>query len=319
MSTVKMKEAPIVNGPIHAPVIILGCMRMPALSDQEAARVIESAMDQGVCFFDNATCYTNGVAEERFGQGKARLSIPRDRMIIQTKCGLHFADRKAFDWSEKDILESVEASLKRMQTDYLDVLLLHRPDLLYEPEEVAAAFDQLYFSGKVRYFGVSNLMPLQIELLKKYVKQPLIFNQLQLSLVESQLLDQTLYMNNKTTDMSFDRDNNTLDYCRLHDITVQAWSPMQYGFNAGGCPGGCFLDHPDFPELNTVLHKLADRYQVPIAAIATAWILRHPARMQVIAGTMNPGHLEDMCQAVKVQLTRDEWYELYIAAGKYLP
>ena len=233
---IKMKEVPIVNGPIHAPAIILGCMRMPALSAQEASRVIKNALDLGVCFFDNATCYTNGAAEERFGEGKALLSVPREKMIIQSKCGLHFADRKAFDWSEKDILESVERSLKRMQTDYLDVLLLHRPDLLYEPEEVASAFDRLYYSGKVRYFGVSNLMPLQIELLKKYVRQSLIFNQLQLSLTESQLLDQTLYMNNKTTDMSFDRDNNTLDYCRLHDMTIQAWSPLQYGFNAGGCP-----------------------------------------------------------------------------------
>jgi predicted oxidoreductase len=314
-----MKEVRIVNGPINSPAIVLGCMRMPVLSPKEAANIIAAAMDLGVNFFDNATVYTDGEAEKRFGEGKALLGIPREKMIIQTKCGLHFRDRQAFDWSEKDIIESVEGSLKRMELDYLDVLLLHRPDVLYEPEEVAAAFDKLYYSGKVRYFGVSNLMPLQIALLKKYVRQPLVINQLQLSLEQSQLIDQTLYMNNKTTEMSVDRDNNTLDYCRIKDITIQAWSPLQYGFNAGGFPGGCFLDHPDFPVLNKALHELGDKYDVPIAAIAIAWILRHPAKMQAIAGTMNPDHLKDICDACKVELTRDEWYKLYIAAGKYLP
>ena len=312
-----MKYLPVVNGPETA-AISLGCFRMAPLSKEEAANVVAAAMDRDVNFFDNATCYSAGEAEIRFGEALKLLAVPRDKMIIQTKTGLHF-DRKTFDWSEKDILESVDGSLQRMGLDYVDVLLLHRPDLLYEPEEVAAAFDKLYQSGKVRYFGVSNLMPMQIEYLKKYVKQSLIFNQLQLSLCQSQLLDQLLYMNNLTTDFSYDRDNSTLDYCRLHDITVQAWSPLQYGFNAGGFPGGCFLDHPDFPELNKVLHELGDKYGVPIAAIATAWILRHPAKMQVILGTMNIQHLDDACRAIEVELTREEWYRLYIASGKYLP
>ena len=313
-----MKQVPVKNGPA-TPAVGLGVMRMPALTKEEAAKVIAAAVDLGANFFDNATCYTNGVAEERFGEAKALLDIPRDKMIIQTKCGLHFGEGGRFDWSEKDILESVDGSLKRMQIDYLDVLLLHRPDLIYDPEEVASAFDKLEQSGKVRYFGVSNLMPMQIELLRKYVKQPLIYNQLQFSLEQSQLIDQLLYMNNKTTDFSLNRDNSTLDYCRLNDITVQAWSPLQYGFNAGGFPGGCFLDHPDFPELNAALHELGDKYNVPIAAIAIAWILRHPAHMQAIVGTMNVQHLEDACRGVEVELTKEEWYKLYIASGKYLP
>ena len=314
-----MKTIPLSNGPLHSSAIILGCMRMPVLSKEEAAKVISAAYDLGINFFDNATCYTDGEAERRFGEAKALLDIPRDKIIVQSKCGLHFTDRKEFDWTEKDIIESTEGSLERMRLDYLDVLLLHRPDLIYDPEEVAAAFDKLYQSGKVRYFGVSNVMPMQIELLKKYVKQPLIFNQLQLSLCESQLIDQVLYMNNLTTDRSIDRDNSTLDYCRINDITIQAWSPLQFGFNAGGFPGGCFLDHPDYPELNQVLHELADKYNVSTAAIAIAWILRHPAHMQAIAGTMNTAHLADTCEASKVDLTHEEWYKLYIASGKNLP
>lgn len=208
----------------------------------------------------------------------------------------------------------MEDSLRRLKTDYLDSLLLHRPDVIFEPEEVAAAFDQLEQQGKVRYFGVSNLVPMQIELLKKYVKQPLVFNQVQLSLDQSQLIDQALYMNNKTTDMSVNRDGNALDYCRLHDITMQAWSPLQYGFFKG-----TFVDHPDFPKLNEVLARLGEREGVSKTAIAIAWILRHPAKMQAIIGTMNPDHIKDACDASKVMLSHHDWYELYLAAGKYLP
>ena len=234
-------------------------------------------------------------------------------MIIQTKCGLHF-DRQEFDWSRDDILASTEESLKRLRVDTIDVLLLHRPDLLYDPEEVAEAFDKLYRDGKVRWFGVSNVTPGQLELLKKYVEQPLVFNQLQFSLEQSQLIDQALYVNNKSTERSIDRDNGLMDYCRLHDITIQTWSPLQYGMF-----GGCFIDDPKFPELNQVLQELADAYGVTKSAIAIAWILRHPARMQAIAGTMNPVHLREICGAAKVDLTHREWYRLYLAAGKYLP
>ncbi len=313
-----MKTISIQGGKMTVPAFILGCMRMPRLTPQEAAGVISSAIDMGVNFFDNATCYTNGQAEERFGEGLSLLDIPREKMTIQTKCGI-CVDRGVFDWSEKNILESVDDSLRRMRVEYLDILLLHRPDLIYEPEEVASAFDKLEKSGKVRYFGVSNLMPMQMEYLSMYVKQPILFNQLQLSLEQSQLLDQLLYMNNKTTDFSFDRDNSTLDYCRMKGITVQAWSPLQYGFNAGGCPGGYFIDDPQFPELNAALQELADKYGVSKSAIAVAWILRHPAKMQVLLGTMNPAHLADSIAAGDVELTREEWYKLYLASGKYLP
>lgn len=224
-----MKTINVAQGPQSAPAIIQGCMRMPALSADEAAKVVRNAVELGVNFFDNATCYSAGEAETRFGDGFERSGIRREDVIIQTKCGLCF-ERQEFDWTKENILSSVDDSLKRMKTEYLDVLLLHRPDLIFEPEQVVEAFDELGKSGKVRWFGVSNLPPLQIELLKKFVRQPLVFNQLQLSLDQTQLIDQPFYLNNMKTERSVDRDNGTFDYCRLNEITVQAWSPLQYGF-----------------------------------------------------------------------------------------
>ena len=308
-----MQYIDIKNGPQHASAIILGCMRMPALSVDVAAGMIRAAWDEGVNFFDHATCYGDGEAEQRFGDAFPRTGLRREDVILQSKCGLHF-DRKEFDWSKEDILASVDGSLRRLQTDYLDTLLLHRPDLLFEPEQVAEAFDTLAASGKVRHFGVSNVTPGQLELLRQFVNQPLVINQLQFSLEQSQLVDQALYLNNKTTDRSCDRDNGVLDYCRLHGITIQAWSPLQFGMFKG-----CFVDHPDFPELNRALGEIGEKYGVPKTAVAIAWILRHPARMQAIAGTMNPAHLRDICAAASFWLTHQEWYRLYLAAGKFLP
>ncbi len=308
-----MNKIDIAGGPVGASRMILGCMRMPALSVQEAAGMIETAVGLGINFFDHATCYGGGEAEERFGDAIRLTDLKREDLIIQSKCGLRF-DHGTFDWSREYILESVDGILKRLKMEYLDVLLLHRPDLLYEPEEVAEAFDELIKSGKVRHFGVSNTMPMQIELLKKYVKQPLKINQLQLSLEQSQLIDQGLYMNNKTTSMATMCDDSALDYCRLNDITIQAWSPLQHGMFKG-----MFIDNPDFPEMNRVLGELAEQYGVTKSAIAIAWILRHPARIQVIAGTMNPVHLTEMAEADRITLTREEWYRLYLSSGKFLP
>ena len=308
-----MKMLNVVNGPQNISRIILGCMRMPALSVEDAAKMIATSQELGINYFDHATCYGDGEAETRFGDALPLTGIKREDIYLQSKCGLHF-DRQEFDWSKGDILESVDGILSRLKTDYLDALLLHRPDVLFDPEEVAEAFDILSSSGKVKHFGVSNVTPGQLELLKKYVKQPLVFNQLQLSLDQSQLIDTPLYLNNKTTDMSIDRDNGTLEYCRLHDITIQAWSPLQIGMFKG-----CFVDHPDFPKLNEVLGRIGETYGVSKTAIAIAWILRHPAKMQAIAGTMNPDHLKDICDATKVDLTHKEWYDLYLASGKFLP
>ena len=308
-----MKMINVVNGPQNASAIILGCMRMPALSVEQAAARIHIAAEEGVNFFDHATCYGGGEAETRFGDAFPLTGLKREDVYIQSKCGLYF-DRKEFSWSKADILDSADGILRRLKTDYLDALLLHRPDLLFDPEEVAEAFDELHRAGKVRHFGVSNVTPGQLELLKKYVKQPLVFNQLQFSLEQSQLIDNGLYLNNLTTERSVVRDNGVLDYCRLHDITIQAWSPLQFGMFKG-----CFVDHPDFPELNKALGEIGEQYGVSKTAVAIAWILRHPAKMQAIAGTMNPDHLRDICAAAGVALTHQEWYQLYLASGKFLP
>lgn len=308
-----MTHYDIVNGPKNVSSIILGCMRMPSLSVDEAAKVIAKADELGINFYDHATCYGRGEAEKRFGDAFKTLNIQRENVFIQSKCGLTF-ERGTFDWSKENILTSVDEILSRLQMDYLDALLLHRPDVLFEPEEVAEAFDILEQNGKVRHFGVSNLPPMQFDLLKRFVKQPLVFNQLQLSVTESYLIDQALYMNNKTTDMSINRDSNVLDYCRLNDVTVQAWSPLQFGFFEG-----CFIDHEKFPELNEVLANLSKKYNVSKTGIAIAWILRHPAKIQAIAGTMNPKHLEEFVESTKVTLSREEWYQIYLASGKFLP
>jgi predicted oxidoreductase len=308
-----MKKKNIVNGPQEVSRIILGCMRMPALSVKDAANMISCAVESGINFFDHATCYGEGEAERRFGDAFRMTGLKREDYYIQSKCGLHL-DRKEFDWSRDDIIKSTEESLERLQTDYLDVLLLHRPDLLFDPEDVADAFDRLYTDGKVKYFGVSNVTPGELELLNKYVKQPLVFNQLQFSLDQTQLIDAALYLNNLTTDRSIVRDNGILDYCRLNDITIQAWSPLQIGMF-----GGCFINHPDYEELNGELARIGEKYKVSKTAVAIAWILRHPAGMQAIAGTMNPEHLKEFCDSCKVELTHKEWYDLYLASGKFLP
>ena len=309
-----MRSINIVNGPQNVSVIIQGCMRMPALSKEDAAKVIRTAYDCGINFYDHATCYgENGAAETRFAEAFPLTGIKRENIYLQSKCGLCF-DRNEFDWSKENILSSVDDSLRRLNTDYLDTLLLHRPDVLYDPEEVAEAFDILEKEGKVRFFGVSNLVPMQIELLKKYVKQDLVINQVQLSLEQSQLIDQALYMNNKQTEFSINRDGHALDYCRLNDITIQAWSPLQVGMF-----GGTFIDNPAYPELNKALEEIGGREGVSKTAVALAWILRHPAKMQAIIGTMNPEHIKDACDASEVRLSHHDWYALYLAAGKYLP
>ncbi|HAV89868.1 aldo/keto reductase family oxidoreductase [uncultured Eubacterium sp.] len=308
-----MKNYDIVNGPKNVSAIVQGCMRMPSLSKEDAAKVIRTAYDCGINFYDHATCYGMGDAEVRFAEAFPLTGLKREDIFIQSKCGI-CPERSEFDWTKENIISSVDGILDRLKIEYLDTLLLHRPDVLFDPEEVAEAFAELEKNGKVKYFGVSNLVPMQIELLKKYVKQDLIINQVQLSLEQSQLIDQALYMNNKTTDMSVNRDGNALDYCRLKDITIQAWSPLQVGMF-----GGTFIDNPDFPELNKVLGELAEREGVSKAAIAIAWILRHPAKMQAIIGTMNPEHIKDICAATDVKLSHNDWYKLYLSAGKFLP
>lgn len=305
-----MKKISIGNGVLSASEISLGCMRMAEMTVKDASGMINTALEEGIDFFDHADIYGDGKSEEIFAQAFGLIPGIREKIFLQSKCGIRHG---SFDFSKEYILSAVDGILKRLKTDYLDVLLLHRPDTLVEPEEVAEAFTILHESGKVRHFGVSNQNPMQIELLCKYLKQKIIANQLQLSITNTGMIDAGLNVNMKI-DRSIDRDGSILDYCRLKDITIQAWSPFQYGFFEG-----VFLNNDKFPELNRKIDEIATVKGVPDTAIAIAWILRHPAKIQPIVGTMNPARLKDICKASKVNLTRQEWYDIYCAAGNELP
>ena len=293
---------------IKVPTIAVGCMRISDMSEKEVSAFVDTALSCGANFFDHADIYGGGKSEEVFG--KAIKSLNREDLIIQTKCGIR---KGQFDFSYEHIVNSVEGSLKRLGTDYIDVLLLHRPDALVEPDEVAKAFDYLKSSGKVRHFGVSNQNPYQMKLLQKALDMPLCANQLQFGVMHTPMIQSGINVN-MCNESGVNRDGGVLDFCRLNDITIQPWSPMQYGFFKG-----CFIDNEKFPELNKTLGRIGDKYDVSKTTMAFAWILRHPANMQLIAGTMNPEHLTQICKASDITLSRSEWYEIYRSAGHMLP
>jgi predicted oxidoreductase len=305
-----MNKVKITNCALEASEIALGCMRISKMSNQEISTLIHTALDEGINYFDHADIYGGGQSETRFAEALNLTSSQLEKMILQSKCGIR---QGFFDFSKAHILEAVDGILTRLQTDHLDVLLLHRPDALVEPEEVAEAFTILQDSSKVKYFGVSNQNPMQIELLSKFVKQPIIINQLQLSITNTGMMDAGLNVNMQI-DRSINRDGSILDYCRLKEITIQPWSPFQYGFFEG-----VFLDNDKFLELNQKIDEIALSRGVANTAIAVAWLLRHPAHMQPVVGTTNPGRVRDICKASDVNLTRKEWYEIYLAAGNKLP
>ncbi len=295
---------------LEVPRVAVGCMRMSSLDPRQAERFVQTSLESGANFFDHADVYGGGKCEEIFADAMHMTASVRSEVILQSKCGIRSG---SFDFSKEHILHAVDGSLSRLKTEYLDVLLLHRPDALVEPEEVAEAFDQLERSGKVRHFGVSNQKPMQIELLKKFVTQPLVANQLQLSITNATMISHGVNVNMEN-EVAVDRDGSVLDYCRLHDITIQPWSPFQFGFFEGA-----FLGNAKFPTLNQKIDDIAKTHGVSNTTIAIAWLLRHPARMQPIIGTMNLVRLKDSCQAVDVDLSREEWYEIYRAAGNRLP
>lgn len=305
-----MKTLNLCDGAMRASQIILGCMRISNMEDSAVETLVRTAMEQGINFFDHADIYGGGRSESVFARAIHMNPALREKMILQSKCGIRPGQ---YDFSKEHILSSVEGSLKRLNTEYLDVLLLHRPDTLMEPEEVGEAFERLHESGKVRYFGVSNQNPLTMQLLQSGLKQKLCFNQMQLSLTNSGMIDQGLYANMQVG-RGIWRDGGVLEYCRLNRITLQAWSPMQYGFFEG-----VFLGNEKFPELNKKIDEIAVRYGVTGTAVAIAWIMRHPAGIQPILGTTNVKRLVENCRAADFTLTRTEWYELYQAAGENLP
>lgn len=306
-----MRTMKLGSSNLEVPVIAVGCMRMNSLDTARADAFIRKAMDMGANFFDHADIYGGGVCEEIFGSVLKNDPGLREKMILQSKAGI--VPGVMYDNSKEYLVNAVEGILKRLHTDYLDVFLIHRPDALADPEETADALDSLQQSGKVRYVGVSNQRAGQVQLLSKYLKQKIIVDQLQLSLTNCSMIQSGLEAN-MLSDGAADRDGGILDYCRMHDITIQTWSPFQHGMIAG-----TFFGNPDFPELNRELDAVAEKYNTSNTAIATAWILRHPARMQMIAGSMKTERLQEICQAVHITLTKEEWYRLYLAAGHMLP
>ncbi|HFU6673640.1 TPA: aldo/keto reductase family oxidoreductase [Streptococcus agalactiae] len=295
---------------IQATRIALGCMRMSDLKGKQAEEVVGTALDLGINFFDHADIYGGGLSELRFRDAIKHLNVNRDKMIIQSKCGIR---EGYFDFSKEYILSSVDGILERLGTEYLDFLILHRPDVLVEPEEVAEAFTKLRAEGKVKHFGVSNQNRFQMELLQSYLDEPLAVNQLQLSPAHTPMFDAGLNVNmlNKS---SIEHDDGIVDYCRLKRVTIQAWSPFQIDLSRG-----LFVNHPDYKELNETIAKLAKNYNVSSEAIVIAWILRHPAKMQAIVGSMNPSRLKAIDKANDIALTRKEWYDIYRSAGNILP
>ncbi len=294
---------------LKASRIAQGCMRIAGLSDSEADALIRTDLESGINFFDHADIYSHGACEEKFGGVLKRDPSLRDKMIIQTKCGIVIGTR--YDFRPEYIRSCVEGSLKRLGVEHIDVLLLHRPDALCEPEEVARVFEELERSGKVGYFGVSNHNSFQIELLQKYCQQKLIFNQLQFSPVHTPMIDAGIHVNMKDK-AGIVRDGMVLDYCRLNGITVQPWSPFRAGLTS-------YLGNPRFGKLNRAIKKLRVKYGITDSAVVLAWILRHPAAMQPIIGSTDCTRVSQMCKATEVTISHEEWYDVYRAAGNKIP
>ncbi|MBR5260645.1 MAG: aldo/keto reductase [Oscillospiraceae bacterium] len=306
-----MKYSQIGNTGIEASRIALGMMRASAHGPARMQELLETAIETGINFVDHADIYgRENPSEGIFGEVMKQKPELREKFIIQTKCGIC---RGYYDSSYEHIMESVDQSLRRMNIDYIDFLLLHRPDALMEPEEIAKAFDELQASGKVRHFGVSNMNPGQIENIKRCVKQEISIDQVQMSIVHAPMIDSGIFVN-MTEPEAVVRDGGLIDYAQCKNMTLQAWSVVQASWAKGS-----FLNNPEFPELNAVLERVADKYGITKAAAAIAWILRHPAKIQAIAGTANPEHLREIAKAAEVELTRPEWYELYLSAGRQLP
>jgi predicted oxidoreductase len=290
-------------------------MRIDSRSRDEAKTIVKTVLDHGVTFFDTADVYGLGKSSEVLGQALKDLGIKRDSIWLQTKFGIISTDKgnQRYDFSKEHLIEALDAELERLGTDHVDSVLLHRPDTLMDLEDVAEAFDDMEAAGKALHFGVSNMNPWQVELVQSGVSQKLEANQLQFGLMHTHMIQQELHVNMEDSP-SLDHDGGILAYSRLKKMTIQAWSPFQYGFFEGP-----FIDNPKFPELNAELDKVAKNHKTNKNAIAVAWILRHPAKMQVVLGSMNPDRLTQMAEGADVDLERQEWWDLYFAAGNDLP
>jgi predicted oxidoreductase len=292
------------------PNLIMGCMRIAQVEKHALERLIIGAIENGVTYFDHADFYGDGASEERFSEFTQLHPDLRESIQIQSKFGIC---KGYYNSSYEHIIFSANNSLKKLKIDYLDALLIHRPDVLVEPEEVARAFEELSTSGKVRHFGVSNHTPSQIEVLKQAVGQKLIINQLQLGIMHTGMIDQGINVNTKF-EGSMDRDGAVLDYCKINNLIIQAWSPMQFGFIEGA-----FIDNPNYPTINNAMEDVAQKYGITKTALAVAWIARIPAMIQIVSGSTKLNRIKEMCIGANTRIEREDWYKIYKAAGNNLP
>ena len=290
--------------------IALGCMRLAKLNIEQTEKLILCALENDIKLFDHADIYGNRKCEELFGEVLKRNPNIREKMIIQSKCGIC---KGYYDLSKEHIIRQVEESIKLLNCKYLDILLLHRPDALVDYNEVNEAFNYLYNNGLVKSFGVSNMNPMQIELYNKYLTNKIKYNQVQFSIVHSHMISEGLFVNMSENEGSL-RSGNLLEYSLLKEIELQAWSPLMASWDDGS-----FIDNPKYETLNNKLQELSDKYNVTKNAIAIAWILRHPSNITPVVGTTSINHLLQLVKAKEINLTREEWYSLYLSAGHILP
>ncbi|WP_395321547.1 aldo/keto reductase family oxidoreductase [Levilactobacillus parabrevis] len=316
-----MKQLQLGGSNWQASAVALGIMRMGVLSKDDAVKSLQAAHEAGINYIDSADIYVNGNSERIFGDALKVSGLSRDDFYIQSKGGIVLDPNRShddlvfgqrYDYGKQHLIDAVDGILSRMGIDYLDAFLLHRPDPLMEPDEIADAFNTLQREGKVRHFGVSNFNVQQYLMVQDAVDQKLMFNQLQFSAAHAGMITEGLHVN--MGDVPTHNDFGMIEFARRNHITIQAWSPFQYGLFAG-----MFINDPKYAELNKVLQKLADKYGVSKNGIAVAWILRHPANIQVLLGTMNPAHITDSAAGADVTLTKQEWYDIYLAAGNDLP
>jgi predicted oxidoreductase len=296
-------------GPAAA-AIGIGCMRIDGMAVKDVSALIHGSLEAGIDLFDHADIYGGGGSEALFGSVFAGEPSLREKIFIQSKCGIRDG---CYDLSRGYIIKSTEDILKRLNTDYLDMLLLHRPDTLMEPEEIGEAFEALQTRGKVRCFGVSNMNPAQVALIQSGAAQKLLVNQLQFSPTNTGIVDAGINVNVPKA-AGCECDDSVLEWHRLQGITIQAWSPLQYGWFEG-----TYLGSEKYPQLNQVLNRIASETGTSPAAAAIAWILKHPANMQVIPGTTRLDRVLEMAKACDIPMSREVWYEVYLAAGNRLP
>lgn len=324
-----MKTIPLHRRGIPVSPLVLGCMglgggwnRNPITAEniKQAHEAIESALSIGINLFDHADIYTYGKAERVFGEVLREQPHLRENMFIQSKCGIRFKENSGvpgrYDFSEEHIRRSVDGILERLGVEYIDFLLLHRPDPLMDPEEVAKTIHDLKSSGKVRWFGVSNMSAGQIRLLQSYCEEPFLINQLEMSLAKMGWLETGVLVNHgEAAENIFPE--GTLEYCRLENIQLQAWAPLAQGVFSGNS-----LDkqRESIKLTAKLVQEMAEQKQTTPEAIVLSWLMTHPAGIQPVIGTVNPDRIQACADAGKITLTREEWYTLYVSSrGRALP